>query len=542
MDHLVGNVQQLLVMGDQDGDPPLGVGLQIRGQPLPALGVQSRGGLVQHQQLRVLVECLHDGHLLPLSPRQLVGVQLQQGVQVPGVHLALAEVHHLQKLFEPLFVPRAVLPVGDVEAHRAPEHHGLLLADPGVGRSHLIEVYVLKGHAVILHRGIPIGDVEPQQHIGQSGLARAVPARQAVDLILLEGLGQVFQHRLPLHIGEVQPLGRDGLQWGGHLAAVALLGDVGELLQPLVVGHTLLGVLADTDEVGHAGDDQGEEGVDDDELARGEPALKDGPAGVDHEDDGHNVAQLGLERTVGKNRFRIFGIGFFQVLGPLDVPAAQKVKEGAQPDGPHRPELLVQGGHKLVLSLGLCFGGLGDLTAVQLVHQKHHGNGGEGDEAAPQIQVKHKAQGDHKDQGHAGYHGAGAHQIADQAVDIGIDPAHQLGGVLSRQSPGGGLLEPLVDLLGHGGPTTHGHPGGHDLLDIGKQDVHQKDGQKEYAVVQEPVGGEGAPREPVQKQTQHIVGKGVVEADIENGGQQIQENDALELFQVGPGKANDGKK
>lgn len=80
------------------------------------------------------------------------------------------------------------------------------------------------------------------------------------------------------------------------------------------------------------------------------------------------------------------------------------------------------------------------------------------------------------------------------------------------------------------------------MEDIGKQDVHQKDGQKEYAVVQEPVGGEGAPREPVQKQAQHIVGKGVVEADIEDGGQQIRKNDAPELFQVGPGKANDGKK
>ena len=105
---------------------------------------------------------------------------------------------------------------------------------------------------------------------------------------------------------------------------------------------------------------------------------------------------------------------------------------------------------------------------------------------------------------------------------------------------GGGLLKPLVDLLGHGGPAPHSHPCGHHSVNIGEQKVAEEDPQKDPAVAQKLVGGESASRESIQKQAQYKGGCGVVEPQRKNGGQEVPKDDPPELFQIRPHEASDG--
>ncbi|MNY10845.1 hypothetical protein D3C86_1438440 [compost metagenome] len=211
-----GGVAQLVHLVQQPQD--LGVGG----------GLHGAGGLVRHQQPRLVGDGHGDHHLLAHAIRQLVGIGPH--------HLAvILDPDSVQQGDGPLLAPLEALPelagegaggdglfqlgaylLGGIEtADGVLEDHGDLPAHDAASLlgGHGQQVHVVEAHPVGAHRPVVLLDAD--DHLGHQALARARFSYQAADLPLVQGQADPV-HRLDLALGGVDFYGQVAYVEQGH--------------------------------------------------------------------------------------------------------------------------------------------------------------------------------------------------------------------------------------------------------------------------------------------------------------------------------------
>ena len=182
----------VLVVGDEQGGDALFQqdGAHVAADLLAQLRVQRREGFVQQQQARLGRQCPGQGHALLLAAGELVGVAAAHAGQA----------HQVEQLLDPgaaLVRRPAVQAEADVGGHVQVREQGDVL-------EHHAHPALLGGHQQpVAGDGVAVqGDAaavrgqEAGHQAQQGGLAAAGGADQAADQALVQGEGDVFQHRL----------------------------------------------------------------------------------------------------------------------------------------------------------------------------------------------------------------------------------------------------------------------------------------------------------------------------------------------------------
>ena len=168
------------------------------------LVVHGGGGLVEHEDGRVLEDRARDREALSLAPRQLLTALAHHGVVALGQLVDEAVGLRDAGGLPDLLLARVRSPVGDVLAHRAVEQEDLLADEAHLaaeGREvELTEVDAPKGDA-------PLGRVvEAQEQLDHGRLAGARRADEGRGPTGLEVEVQPLEHARPGGVGEADPL------------------------------------------------------------------------------------------------------------------------------------------------------------------------------------------------------------------------------------------------------------------------------------------------------------------------------------------------
>ncbi len=167
-------------VGDDDGDALFGDPFDRLDDASFALSIQSAGGFVEDEDLRIDVEGAGDGDALALSSREIGSVLIEVGVdpshlldEVPGVGL-------FERLFDPLFVD--LFAVGDVGGDGVVEDIDPL-GDDGDGVAQALQTVVLKRDPVEVDRSLR-GVVEAGDEIDDGAFASSAIADEGQFLPL----------------------------------------------------------------------------------------------------------------------------------------------------------------------------------------------------------------------------------------------------------------------------------------------------------------------------------------------------------------------